>query len=247
MTAFPSLTIPFGLRRILRVNVIQKMRRNLELERIWVNRHIQHAWEYPWPVLTDANRVTLETFMATCRGKYLGNITHVDPWDAVSYTTSCRLDIDELLLTEILQSRWTGSIRILEVSGFKANKAAVATFPSTVPLQAYARGLRYKTVVQAVPGDTETRYEEFGYSPGIRRWAVGGDVLTDAQATDLLACWEGNGGPWAAFDFTDPETSVTCIAHFVETELSHTLVCLRANGQKVHSIHATVEWLDSYA
>jgi hypothetical protein len=245
MTAFPSLRIPFGLRRILRVNVIQRSRQDNQMERTWVNRHIQHAWEIPWPVLTDANRTTLEAFMATCRGKYLGDIAYVDPWDGLTYT--CRLDTDELLLSEILQGKWTGTLRLVEVASFKANKEAVDTFPATVPLQSYARGKRYRTIVQACAGDTEKRYEELQDAGGIRRWMVGGGALTDAQATDLLDCWEGNGGPWAMFDFTDPSTSTLYQTHFLEQELSHTLVCSRANGEKMHAITATVEWLADYA
>lgn len=131
MTPYPPLHIPWGFRRILRVSVLQHMRGNLSLERIWVNRHVQHAYDIHYPALLDADRTTLEAFFVTCRGKYLGDISFPDPWDGLNYT--CRLDNDELLITIVLPSYWSTSVKLLEVSGFKAVKSPITSFPVGIP------------------------------------------------------------------------------------------------------------------
>lgn len=245
MTAFPALVNPFGMRRILRVGVSVRMRGDLVLEREWRSRNVQHAWEFPWNVLIDADRATLNTFFLACRGRYLNDIAYVDPFDGVTYT--CRLDQDQLLLSEVPLSHWSGSVRLVEISSFKALKAAVATFPATVPFQALTHGRQYGTVIEPQEDGSELRYEDFGAALGIQRWGVGGDALTDDQAEDLLDCWEGNGGPYYEFEFTDPVTStVYDHCHFVETECVDTLVL--SNGDTmVHSIHLTVEELPQAA
>lgn len=241
MTAFPSLSLPFGLNRILRVSVVQKYRNDLVCERHWVNRHVQHIYEIPWTVLTDTNRVILEAFFAACRGKYLGDIAFIDPWDGLTYT--CRLDNDELLV-QGGNPIYSGAIRLVEVANFKAVKAAVTTFPTTVPFQLpYSKGNKYATVITTVPNDTEMRYEDLADASGIQCWGVGGDNLTDAQATDLLACWEGNGGPWGEFAFAEPADSGIFNAHFAEAQLNHVLVCIRSDTEMLHSIRTMVEEL----
>jgi hypothetical protein len=241
MTAFPSLSLPFGLVRILRVNVVVKYRNDLVCERHWVNKQVQHIYEIPFAALTDANRLTLEAFFATCRGKYLGDIAFVDPWDGLTYT--CRLDNDELVM-QGGNPIYSGAIRLVEVASFKAVKAAVTTFPITVPFQLpYSKGNKYATVITATPSDAERRYEDLADASGIQYWGVGGDNLTNAQATDLLACWEGNGGPWGEFAFTEPADSGVYNAHFVESQLNHVLVCIRSDTEKLHSIKTFVEEL----
>lgn len=239
MTAFPALNNPAGMTRTLRVAVVQRMCSDLVMERLWINRHVQHIYDLPWPVLTGADRILLEGFFTDCRGRYL-TFQFTDPWDGLTYT--CRLANDELVLQGGLP-HYSGAIRLVEVSGFKAKKAAVETFPATVPFQAYSRGRRYATVIGAAPNDMEIRAEDFLDADGIQRWGVGGDALTDAQALDLLNIWEGQGGSWGAFSFTDPIGEVGYSAHFAETELQHTLVCTRGSLGFLHSIHATVEEL----
>lgn len=241
MTAFPSLSLPFGLIRTLRVNVVQRYREDLVCERQWLNRHIQHIYDIPWMALTDANRLTLEAFFASCRGKYLGDIAFIDPWDGLTYT--CRLDNDELVVSGG-SPLFEGKIRLVEVSDFKAIKSAVTTFPDTVPFQLpYNRANKYVTVVTTALNDSEKRYEDFADANGIQFWGVGGDALTDAQATDLLDCWEGNGGPWAEFTFNEPADSMAFNAHFADSELVHTLVAVRSDTEMLHSIRTIVEEL----
>ena len=240
MTAWPALNNPEGMTRTLRVSVVQRMCSDMVTERIWINRHVQHIYDIPWPVLTDAHRILLETYYAGRRGMYAGDIAFVDPWDGLTYT--CRFDQDELALQSSLP-HFSGAIRLVEVSGFKAKKPAVASFPATVPFQAYSRSRRYSTVIGVAPNDFENRREDFGDVYGIQKWGVGGDALTDAQALDLLNCWEGNGGPWGEFGFMDPITSSVFGAHFVEPQIEHTLICSRGSLGFLHSIRATVEEL----
>lgn len=235
MTAFPSLPNPLGFRRILSVDVRQRMRSNLTLERIWVNRHVRHAFEFPWQALTPAQRTTLAAFMVTCRGRITADIDFTDPWDSVAYV--CRLDSDELVLTAASPLHWSGSLRLIEVSGWEAIKAAVTAFPATVPFQSFASTHRYRTVIEAAEDDAEKRYEDF--SAGIMRWTAGGSALTNAQADALIDAWEGNGGPWRAFSLTDPITSTaypTC--HFADIQIAHTMLM-----PGVNSVTAVVEEL----
>lgn len=234
---FPSLISPFGMRRILHVDVVQVLREDLTLERTWVNRNVQHAWEIPWPVLIDANRITLDNFFKACRGRIESDIVYVDPYDSVTYST-CRLNLDELPLSGLI-THWTGTVKLIELPPFKALKAAVATFPTSIPWQPpYIVQRGYHTVITAQPDGAEKAYEDYANADGIMRWGVGGDVLINSKADALLGCWEGNGGPWASFAFTDLFGTAWPTCHFVENEITHTLV---APG--VNSIRCTVEQL----
>ena len=79
----------------------------------------------------------------------------------------------------------------------------------------------YRTVVERQQDDSEKRFEDFAVASGIQRWAVGGDRLDDTDAAVLINAWEGNGGPYRAMTFTEPERGLVYNAHFVETELVH--------------------------
>jgi len=241
MTAFPALYSPLGMQRILGVNVRQRMRLDQKMEREFRSGRVQHAWEIPWGVLTSTQRTTLDTFFQTCRGRILSDIAYVDPWDGLTYT--CRLDLDALDMTAPSPVHWTGKLRLIEIADWKSLKSAVTTFPVTVPFQIpYKMGRQYRTVIEAAEDFTELRFEDL--STTIQRFGVGGDCLTDAQATDLLNCWEGNAGPWREFAFTEVETSTLYShCHFVETQLTHTLVQPTTGGAMFHSIRATVETL----
>jgi len=240
MTAFPDIGLPLGFSRTLRVNVTQHLRSDLYCERTWINGHIQHIFDIPWNVLTGAQKILLENFFKSCRGKYLGNIAFVDPYDGVTYT--CRLDNDDLVL-----SGWpvySGAIRLVEVTGFKVLKPPVDVFPLSIPFQLpYSQGRRYETIIGAVPSDYEKRYEEMANAYGLQKWGVGGDALTDDQVEDLLSCWEGNGGPYRGFSFMDPLTEEYFSAHFLEPQITHTIVDLISDTAKVHSIRTTIEEL----
>lgn len=238
MTVFPALVSPFGMRRILQVNVRQTMLGDLVVEREWRNRRIQHAWEIPWPVLISANRTILDNFFQSCRGRYLNDIAYVDPFDGLTYT--CRLDNDDLLLSGTPIPHWSGTIRLLEIASFKSLKAPVSEFPATVPFQSAAVGRTYRTALEQQEDGSEKVYEDFGNAAGIMRWAVGSDALTDDQAEDLLNCWEGNGGPYAEFSFTFESVEYEH-CHFVESQIVDTLAT-HGNGF-IHGIHATVEEL----
>lgn len=219
MTNFPALPNPYGLRRVSRVDVSQNLLGNLTIQRIWWNRVVQHAWQFPWPALTDTQRIALEAFFATCRGRILGDIAYTCPFDSVEYT--CRLDVDENIINNSPMPIYSGSLNLVECTAFKALKAPVNAFPA-VPFQAYSRANKYNTVVEAQQNSTELRYED--WNAPIKRWTVGGKALTLAQATTLLDAWEGNGGPFHQFTFTDPLGSTAYDAHFVETEAVITFV-----------------------
>jgi len=237
VTAFPSLSVPFGLRRVLSVDVTQRLRGDGTCERVWRNGHVRHAFEIPWSLLSAANRTTLDTFFQAIRGRYLGDISYTDPWDSVVYT--CRLDSDAIELAEASQGRWGATIRLVEVADFPANKTPVVTFPAlasgAVVQFPYRMARQYRTVVEAQEDDSEKRWEDLAIASGIQRWAVGGDLLTDAEATTLLNCWEGNGGPWAEMtSFTEPETATLYTStHFVETECVHELVDYNRNAVRL--------------
>lgn len=240
MTAFPALCVQFGYRRILRVDVTQRLRGDATLERVWKNGHVQHIFEVPWDLLTAAERTTVDSFFQAVRGRILGDIVFVDPWDAVSYT--CRFDQDSLDLIEEGHGRWGATIRLIEVADFKTNKSPVVTFPAlasgAVVQLPYRMSRRFQTVVEGQEDDSEKRWEEFP-STGIQRWAVGGDRISDAEATALLNCFEGNGGPWAPMAFTEPQTGgVFSETHFVETLAEHELVAFGVNR-----VRLTVEQL----
>jgi hypothetical protein len=88
------------------------------------------------------------------RGLYVADITFNDPSDRVEYT--CRLDDDELELVENKPLRWAATIRLLEVSNFKAFKPAVTAFSSlasgAVVRLPYRMKRRYRTVVETQEG-----------------------------------------------------------------------------------------------
>lgn len=242
MTDF-TLSSPLGTSRILRVVVAQRMRSDLVCERMWLNNHIQHIFEFPFQVLTDVDVATLRALFVATRGRYLGDIAYTDIWDSVGYT--CRLDSDSLSI-QGGQPIWASTIRLIEVANFKALKPVVDTFPATVPFQLPAViGHHYSTVIGAALNDTEKRYEDMADANGIRSWGVGGDVLTNDQAEDLLDCWEGNGGPYRGFAFDDPTDSNVYNAHFVEQQLVHRMVDIRSDGEFVNSIRTVVEELRS--
>ena len=227
MTAFPALPIVYGMRRTLRVDVLQRRRVDLKVERIFRNRHIQHLFEIPWRLLTAAERSTLDTFFQSVRGRSLGDIDFVDPWDAVHYT--CRMETDELDLEEESAARWSSTIRLIEVASFKALKPAVPAFPAfasgAVTTFPYRMNRFYRTVVERQEDDTEKRFEDFAVASGIQRWSVGGSALEDTDAANLLNAWEGNAGPYRAMSFTEPETHTAYpTVHFTEVECIHELV-----------------------
>jgi hypothetical protein len=64
-----------------------------------------------------------------------------------------------------------------------------------------------------------------------------------AEITALLECWEGNCGPWREFSFTEPGGTIPPHCHFVETEITHTIVTRNA-GSHIHSCRMTVEKLE---
>lgn len=226
MTAFPALSVVYGMKRFLRVNVIQTRRMDLKLERIFRNRHVVHVFEIPWRLLPPSDRSTLDSFFQSVRGRILGDIDFVDPWDSVHYT--CRLDTDELSFEEESSGRWMSTLRLIEVSSFKPLKPAVPSFlpfaSGAVVQFPYRMTRTYRTVVQSQEDDTEKRFEDYAVASGVQRWTVGGDALSTSDATLLLNSWEGNIGPWGEFSFTEPETKVVYPkVHFVETELVHEL------------------------
>jgi hypothetical protein len=241
MTAFPAIEIVYGMRRHLRVNVLQKRRVDLKLERIFVNRHVQHIFEIPWAILSAAERTTLDSFFQSVRGQSLGDIAFTDPWDNVTYT--CRMDSDEMSFDESSNGRWNSTIRLIEVAAFKALKTAVPVFPvftSGALVQfPYRMNRFYRTVIQVQQDDSEKRFEDFAVASGIQRWAVGGDALDNADATLLLNAWEGNCGPYRAMSFTEPETTaIYPTVHFTETECVHELV-----GPCQNAVRLTLEEL----
>lgn len=236
MTTFPDIALPWNMRRILRVDLDCQLRADLKIERIFSSGHIQHVYEIPWTVIKESDREILEDFFVSCRGRYLNDIAFVDPWDSVSYT--CRLDEDMLSLDSPLKY-WTGSIRLVEISSWKALKSPVEEFPAIVPFQPLMNRQRsYRTVIEAAADGSEKRYEDFANADGIQRWSVGGDALVDAQVQALLDCWEGNCGPYREFDFTDPVSEDEYTAHFAENSITHTLIC-----PGVHSIRSVIEEL----
>jgi hypothetical protein len=226
VTSFPSLPLVYGFKRFLRVDVRQTRRMDLKVERIFRNRHVQHVFEIPWKLLPSSDRSTLDAFFQSVRGRILGDIDFVDPWDSVHYT--CRLDSDELSLEEEQANRWSSTLRIIEVSSFKTLKAAVPIFPvfasGAVVQFPYSMNRSYRTVVERQEDDTEKRFEDYAVATGIQKWTVGGERLSNEDATLLLNSWEGNFGPYRSMSFQEPETKVTYPSvHFVETELVHEL------------------------
>jgi hypothetical protein len=241
VTAFPSLPLVYGMKRFLRVDVRERRRMDLKVERIFRNRHVQHIFEIPWRLLSSSERSTLDSFFQSVRGRILGDIDFVDPWDSVHYT--CRLDTDELGLEEEQTNRWTSTLRLIEVSSFKALKTSVPVFPvfesGAVTQFPYRMTRTYRTVIERQEDDLEKRFEDYAIASGIQRWTVGGEHLSNEDATLLLNSWEGNFGPYRSMSFTEPETTVVFPSvHFVETELVHELA-----EPCVNSIRLTLEEL----
>lgn len=217
MTAFVALTLPRVYTRSIAFAVSSVLRMDLKKEYVWWNRHAVHSFDIPWQVLTTAQRLALIDFFTTCRGATVVDIAYTDPWDSVVYT--CRLDMDTLVTTAPDPAHWSGSIRLVEVSGWSALVAA-GNFPATVPFQTpYSVSLNYRTELQKMVDDTEVRYED--WSTNVTRWTCGGDALTNAQAADLIACFEGAKGPYTALTFVDPATGYTNNVRFVENVLVH--------------------------
>jgi hypothetical protein len=214
---------------------------DLKAERIFRNRHVQHIFEIPWRLLDSTERSTLDTFFQSVRGRILGDIDFIDPWDSIHYT--CRLDTDESSLEEERTNRWTSTLRLIEVSSFKGLKTAVPVFPTfesgAVTQFPYRMTRTYRTVVERQEDDLEKRFEDYAVASGIQRWTVGGERLSNEDATLLLNSWEGNCGPYRQFSFIEPETQVSYPSvHFVETELVHELT-----EPCVNSIRLTLEEL----
>jgi len=240
-TAFPTLPLVYGMKRFLRVDVRERRRLDLKVERIFRNRHVQHVFEIPWRLLDSTQRTTLDTFFQSVRGRILGDIDFVDPWDSVHYT--CRLDADELSLEEEQTNRWTSTLRLIEVSGFKTLKSSVPVFPSfqsgAVTTFPYRMSRSYRTVVERQEDDAEKRFEDYANAAGVQQWTVGGERLSNSDATLLLSAWEGNFGPYRSMSFQEPETKTNYpTVHFVETELVHEL-----SEPCVNSIRLTLEEL----
>lgn len=236
-TAFPSTLIkPYGMTRRLRVIVNQMLCEDLTIERVLKYAQVFHMWELSWTTLTRTNRTTLDDFLKAVRGQYVGDITFTDPWDSVAYV--CRLGADSLPLQEAAYSRWAAKMMLIEVPGTYTPKAAVTAFPTlstgAVVELPYTMDRRYHTVIKATLDGREKRYDDFADANGLRVWSVGGDVLSDAEALALLNCWEGNYGPYRPMTFTEPEIGTNiAAAHFVETEITHTLVEYNANALRM--------------
>jgi hypothetical protein len=225
MTAL-SVWPVYGMKRRLRVDVTQNRRMDLKVERIFRNRHVQHAFEIPWQTLTPEQRLALDDYFASNRGRMLGDIDFIDPWDGIHYT--CRMELDEQSFEEPVNKRWSATIRLIEVSAFKALKPVVPAFPTftsgAVVQLPYRMNRFYRTVVERQQDDSEKRFEDFAVSLGIQRWAVGGDQLDDTNAAALLNAWEGNAGPYRSMSFTEPERGLAYpTVHFLETEVVHEL------------------------
>ena len=229
--SFPaSLPVPLKLKRTLRAGVTQRIRGDGTIERTFVSGHIQHAFDLPFPALRASQSVTLSSFFNTCQGRYANNISYLDPFPLEQALLTCRLDQDELEMTEIAPNLvWSSSLKLLEIANWQAIKAAVPVFPATtVPIQQLGEGFNYRTEIQATDDFAEHVYQDYG---PINRWSVGGDALTNAQALLLLLAWEGNCGPWMEMQLTDPVTAVVYNhVHFVETELIHTMIAPGVNS-----------------
>jgi len=220
MTAF-TLQTPYGMIRRGRVDVRQQRLGNMKLERVPVIGRVQHSWDIPLETLSRAERTTLDTLGQTVRGR-MNPVEFTDPWDTLTY--DCRLAVDEVDMFEREPTRWESTVRLLEVTNFKALKAAVAAFPvlsvtAAVTQLPYEMHRRYHTLIGQQMDFSERRYEEFGVASGIQRWLVGGTALPDLDAHNLIDAWEGNLGPYEAFSFTEPETGTPYAAvHFADLE-----------------------------
>jgi hypothetical protein len=229
---FPALNIPLNFRRTLKVDVRQRRRGNLTLERELRSGHIQHIYEYVWAVMTPEDRLLLDAFFTACAGRYARNIAHTDPYDL--RVATCRLDQDSLDMMAPNCYIWSGSIRLAEIADWEASKTYVPVFPSSVPSQQYTTHRAFRTEIAGADDFEEKSYQD--YSTSIRRWSVGSLALFDDEAADLLACWEGAFGPYREIAFTDADGDYHAHCHFLETELMHEIV---APG--THSIKATIE------
>ena len=222
MASFPLWPV-YPMTRRLRVDVISRRRMDLKLERIFRNRHVVHVFEISWSTLSPEQRLVLDDFFRSVRGRSLGNIDFTDPFDGIHYT--CRFDLDEQSLEEPISKRWSGTIRLIEVAGFKALKPAVPVFPAftsgAVTQLPYRMSRQYRTVIEQQQDNSEKRFEDFAIESGIERWTVGGEQLDDTNAASLVNSWEGNNGPYRQMSFTEPERGLVYNAHFVETELVH--------------------------
>lgn len=230
--AFPAMNIPLNFRRTLKVDVRQRRRGNLTIERELRSGHIQHIYEYVWAAMTPSDRLLLDAFFTECAGRYFRNIAHTDPYD--QRVATCRLDQDSLDMTAPNCYIWSGSIRLAEIAGWEASKTYVPVFPSSVPSQQYTTQRAFRTEIAGADDFEEKSYQD--YSTSIRRWSIGSLALFDNEAADLLACWEGAFGPYREFAFTDADGAYHAHCHFLDNELVHEIV---APG--THSIKATIE------
>jgi hypothetical protein len=240
---FLSLTKPYGMTRTLRVNVAQRLLGDNTIEREWISRRVQRLYQIPWRTLTRTERTLLDSHFQSARGKLLGNIGFLDPFDDQTYI--CRLNQDSLTMSEDEATRWSSSLTLAQIDWTgKTNKPPVAAFPllsSGAATELPYHMMRwYVTVIGEQADFSEARFEELQLAGGHQRWSVGGDNLTDVEASTLLDAWEGNGGPWSSFSFTEPETSVLYTAHFTDTEVTHTL-----NQYNSNSVRLQIEELDA--
>jgi hypothetical protein len=235
-----SISIPQGLKRILSVNVTQQMRGDNKVIREFRSGKVQHAWEFGWNTLSRDERRLLDLHFAANRGR-ITTFTFVDPWDNVSYTV--RYDHDEIMFKEDAPFRWGSSIRLLEVANFKTLKSSARVFPQlstgAVVQLPYQMGRQYRTQIEIQEDFTEKRWEDYATVTGFRRWSVGGDILTDAEALTFMNFWEAMFGSYRYFAFTEPETGVGFASvHFIENSITHTISEYNCN-----SIRATIEEL----
>ena len=180
--------------------------------------------DVPWQTLTPDQRLYLDDFFVVGPRPHASAIS-TSPILGMELHYTCRMELDEQSFEEPVNTRWSATIRLIEVAGFKALKAAMPVFPAfasgAVVQLPYRMTRFYRTVVERQQDDSEKRFEDFAVASGIQRWAVGGDRLDDTDAAVLINAWEGNGGPYRTMTFTEPERGLMYNAHFVETELVH--------------------------
>ena len=142
---------------------LQTRRMDLKVERIWRNRHVQHFFEIPFNTLTPEQRLVVDDFFVSVRGRMLGNIDFQDPWDGIHYT--CRMELDEQSFEEPDNKRWSATVRLIEVASFKALKPAVPAFPTfasgAVVQLPYRMTSQYRTVVERQQDDSEKTLRGF--------------------------------------------------------------------------------------
>jgi len=95
----------------------------------------------------------------------------------------------------------------------------VATFPADPkPFYVFSEGIKFKTLISELEGAQEQRRKK--WATGRRTFRLEFKVLTTAEIATLFTFYIARAGSFEAFDFVNPNDSVTYQVRFLQDEMT---------------------------